>query len=69
MKAVRPIIVSNSIPYLQMTLVGSHSMSEREREKEGKMVKEGWQFCQLNGVISKTHRELASLVSNFRKEQ
>ena len=32
MKAVRPVIVSNVAPYIQMTSVGSHSMSERENE-------------------------------------
>ena len=34
MNAVRPVIVSNGVTYLQMTLVGSHS--KWEREKEGK---------------------------------
>ena len=32
MKAVRPVITSNGVPYLQMRLVGLHSMSEREKE-------------------------------------
>ena len=33
MKVVRPDIASNGVPYLQTTLVGSHSTSERGREK------------------------------------
>ena len=30
--AVRPVIVSNEVPFLQMRPVGSHSTSEREKE-------------------------------------
>ena len=35
--AVQPVITSNGVPFLQMRLVGSHSMSGREKEgnKEG----------------------------------
>jgi hypothetical protein len=32
MKAVRRVIASKGVPYLQMRLVGSHSMSGREKE-------------------------------------
>ena len=32
MKAVRPVITSNGIPYLLIRSVGLHSMSEREKE-------------------------------------
>jgi hypothetical protein len=32
MKAVRPVITSNGVPYLQMRSVGSHSTSGREKE-------------------------------------
>ena len=32
MKAVRPVIPSNVVPYLQMISVGSHSTSGREAE-------------------------------------
>ena len=36
MKAVRPVIASYRIPYLQMRLVGSYNMSGREKEvKDG----------------------------------
>ena len=31
MKTVRPDITSNEVPYLQMRLIGSHSMSGREK--------------------------------------
>ena len=30
--AVRPVIASNGVPFLQMRSVGSHSSSDRERE-------------------------------------
>ena len=33
MKAVRPGIASNGVPYIQMRYVGSHSMSGREEEE------------------------------------
>ena len=37
MKILRPIIASNEVPYLQMTSVGSHSTSGREKEgKKGR---------------------------------
>ena len=32
MKALRPVIASNEVPYLQMTSVGTHSRSGREKE-------------------------------------
>ena len=32
MKAVRPVIASNGVPNLQMTSVGSHRTSGREKE-------------------------------------
>ena len=32
MKAVQQVIVSNGVPYLQMTLIGLHSMSGRKNE-------------------------------------
>ena len=32
MKAVRPVIASKAVPYLQMRSVGSHSTSGREKE-------------------------------------
>ena len=32
MKAVRPVISSNDVPYLQGRLVGLHSTSERDKE-------------------------------------
>ena len=41
MKAVQPLIASNRILSLQMRSVGSHNMSERE--KEGKKEKTGKQ--------------------------
>ena len=34
MRALRPVIASNGIPYLQMTSVGSHSTPGREREEK-----------------------------------
>ena len=34
LKAVRLFIASNVVPYLQMTLKGSHSTSERGRKRE-----------------------------------
>ena len=37
MKAVRPFIVSNGVPYLQMRSIGSHSTSKRE--KKGKYLR------------------------------
>ena len=40
MKAVRPVIASNGVPYPQMKSVGSHSTSGRE--KEGKKTRTGW---------------------------
>ena len=33
MKALRPVIEINRVPYLQMTSVGSHSSSGRKREE------------------------------------
>ena len=39
MKAVRPVTASNGMPSLQMTSVGSHSTSGRD--KEGKKVRKG----------------------------
>ena len=39
MKGVRPVIVSNGVPYVQMRLVELHSQSERE--KEGKKERTG----------------------------
>ena len=37
MKAVRPVIVSNGIPYLHMTSVGSHIIARKgEQNKNGK---------------------------------
>ena len=32
MKALRPVVVSNGVPFLQMRYVGSHSTSGREKE-------------------------------------
>ena len=32
MKAVRPVIASNGVPYLQMRSVGSYNTSGREKE-------------------------------------
>jgi hypothetical protein len=32
MKAVKPVIASNGVHYLQMRLVGSHSTSGRKKE-------------------------------------
>ena len=34
-KAVRPVLASNGFPYLQMSSVGSHSISGRENEGNG----------------------------------
>ena len=39
--AVRPVIASNGIPFLQMRSVGAHSTSGREKEEE----KERTGFC------------------------
>ena len=41
MKVVRPVISSNRVPYLQTRLIGSLSLSEREKEgiKEGRDLK------------------------------
>ena len=39
MKAVRPVIASNRVPYLQIRLVGSHSTSGNQ--KEGKKERTG----------------------------
>jgi hypothetical protein len=36
MKAVRPVIASNGIPFLQMMSVGLHSTSGREKERKMK---------------------------------
>ena len=38
MKAVRPVIVSNGIPYLQMTSEDSNSTLERDMEEEREMI-------------------------------
>ena len=32
MKAVGPVITSNGVPYIQMTSIGSHSTSGREKK-------------------------------------
>jgi hypothetical protein len=42
MKAVRAVISSNGVPYLQMRLMGSHSMSGME--KEGQKERTGLRF-------------------------
>jgi hypothetical protein len=34
-KAVRPFIVSNGIPYLEITSIGSHSRPGRENKRKG----------------------------------
>ena len=34
MMSMRPVITSNGVPYLQMTSVGSHCMSWREKERK-----------------------------------
>ena len=48
MKAVRPVIASNIVPYFQMTLVGSHSVSEREKKgKVGRLI-----FCSIYLLLS-----------------
>ena len=44
--AVRPLIASNGVPFLQMRLVGSHSTSGRE--KEGSKERMGWDFVFFN---------------------
>ena len=42
MKNVRPVIALNWVPYLQLTLGGSHSISGREKEgKKKRMEREG----------------------------
>ena len=33
MKAVRPVIASNEVPYLQIRLVGMHSTSGKDKEE------------------------------------
>ena len=35
MKAVRPVITPNGIPYLQITSEGSHSMSGKKERNDG----------------------------------
>ena len=40
MKAVRPVIGSNGVSYIQMRSVGSHSTSGKERERDGEGKKE-----------------------------
>ena len=45
MKAVRLIIASNGVPYLQMTSVGSHSASEREKEGKKNSKKQVNVYC------------------------
>jgi hypothetical protein len=39
MKAAKPVFVSNGVPYFQMSPVGSHSISRRD--KEGKKERKG----------------------------
>ena len=47
--AVRPVIVSNEVPFLQMRSVGSHSTSGRE--KEGIKERIGWEYqLKLNRI-------------------
>ena len=42
MKAMRPVIASNGVPSLQMTVVRSHSLSGRKKQgKEEKARKKG----------------------------
>ena len=43
MKAVWPVIASNGVPYFQMSSVGSHNTSGRE--KEGKNERTGPEMC------------------------
>ena len=45
MKAVRLIIASNGVSYLQMTSVGSHSASEREKEGKNNSKKQVNVYC------------------------
>ena len=40
MKAVRPVIASKGVPYLQRTSVGCHSTSERDKERKKERKKE-----------------------------
>ena len=38
MKALRPIIASNGVPYIQMTPLGSHSTSGSEKEGKNEKI-------------------------------
>ena len=49
LKAVRPVIASNGVPFLQMRSVGSHSMSGRE--KEGNKERTGLGISRKEGML------------------
>ena len=48
MKAVRPVIASNGVPYLQMRSVGSHSTSGRARVSNGLHTLRTHVMCESN---------------------
>ena len=47
-KAVQTDIATNGIPYLQMTMVGLHSTSGKQREREGR---KEWREVQMKTYL------------------
>ena len=59
MKAVRPVIAANGVPYLQMRSIGSHSTSGRE--KEGKKERTGKSRSNIRGRKRRRRRRSVCL--------
>ena len=51
MKAMRPVIASNEVPYIQMRSVGSHSTSGMKKEGTKEMT--GWEYNLDRKVVNK----------------
>ena len=49
--AVRPVIASNGVPYLEMMSVGSHSTSGREKKGKKEMARKGRIYDDMQDVI------------------
>ena len=62
MKAVRPLIASNVVPYLRMRSLRSHSTTGKE--KDVKKEKKGWDSMKWNGIKNDMH-SVCKLVTVF----
>ena len=62
MKSVRPVIASNEVPYIQITSIGSHGMSGRD--KEGKKERIGW-GCRSRSYTPAVHVAMGCDQKNF----